>query len=188
MPLGAGYTAEEQLTGEAVHGGIQIIAYPMKKERFKALHSKPTHFEPLLCSSSDFEEDPAMLGLAPGGLMHQEIYEDEYGFDAWDTAHPSRCFIHILNSTQYQAVTGKQLPTEPPSAKSYTDAGLPWFEYYSESLKVIKGAESLAGMDSVTAKGVKKGETPVPENAPVNPSKIVGIAKKGGKLIRDGNF
>ena len=29
MPLGAGYTAEEQLTGEAEHGGLQIAAYPM---------------------------------------------------------------------------------------------------------------------------------------------------------------
>ncbi|MFV1988935.1 MAG: hypothetical protein ACC682_16815, partial [Gemmatimonadota bacterium] len=32
MPLGAGYTAEEQITGEAEHGGIQVIAYPMKRE------------------------------------------------------------------------------------------------------------------------------------------------------------
>ena len=24
------------------------------------------------------------MGLAPGGLMRQEIYEDEYGFSAWD--------------------------------------------------------------------------------------------------------
>ena len=51
------------------------------------------------------------MGLAPGGLMHQEIYEDDYGFDAWDTDHPSRCFVHILNSVQYQSVTGKKPPT-----------------------------------------------------------------------------
>ncbi len=31
MPLGEGYTAEEQLTGEAEHGGVQIIIYPMKR-------------------------------------------------------------------------------------------------------------------------------------------------------------
>ena len=30
MPLGDGYTVEEQLTGEAEHGGIQLIVYPMK--------------------------------------------------------------------------------------------------------------------------------------------------------------
>lgn len=32
MPLGAGYTAEEQITGQAEHGGIQILARPMRRE------------------------------------------------------------------------------------------------------------------------------------------------------------
>ncbi len=29
MPLGEGYTVEERLTGEARHGGLQIVVYPM---------------------------------------------------------------------------------------------------------------------------------------------------------------
>jgi len=35
MPLGSGYSAEEQITGEAEHGGIQIIAYPMRREVYE---------------------------------------------------------------------------------------------------------------------------------------------------------
>ena len=35
MPLGSGYSAEEQLAGEAVHGGIQIVVYPMKRKVFE---------------------------------------------------------------------------------------------------------------------------------------------------------
>lgn len=35
MPLGKGYTAEEQLTGEAKHGGLQIIAYPMRAHVYR---------------------------------------------------------------------------------------------------------------------------------------------------------
>jgi len=39
MPLGEGYTVEEQLTGEAQHGGLQVAVYPMKaaiyEERYK---------------------------------------------------------------------------------------------------------------------------------------------------------
>ena len=35
MPLGSGYSAEEQITGRAEHGGIQIIVYPMKREVFE---------------------------------------------------------------------------------------------------------------------------------------------------------
>jgi hypothetical protein len=35
MPLGAGYSAEEQLTGEAEYGGLQMLVYPMKAEVFE---------------------------------------------------------------------------------------------------------------------------------------------------------
>ena len=34
MPLGSGYSVEEQITGKPEHGGLQIIAYPMKRERY----------------------------------------------------------------------------------------------------------------------------------------------------------
>ena len=37
MPLGEGYTVEEQLTGAAQHGGLQIVAYPMKRERYEEM-------------------------------------------------------------------------------------------------------------------------------------------------------
>jgi hypothetical protein len=35
MPMGAGYTAEEQITGKAEHGGLQMIVYPMKAKRYE---------------------------------------------------------------------------------------------------------------------------------------------------------
>ena len=37
MQLGDGYTAEEQITGKAEFGGLQIIAYPMKREIYEEL-------------------------------------------------------------------------------------------------------------------------------------------------------
>ncbi len=40
MPLGAGDTAEEQLTGTAEHGGVQIVVYPMKAEVYQCLPEK----------------------------------------------------------------------------------------------------------------------------------------------------
>ena len=43
MPLGEGYTVEEQLTGAARHGGLQIVAYPMKAG---ALRSAPRQTGP----------------------------------------------------------------------------------------------------------------------------------------------
>ena len=35
MPLGKGYTAEEQITGKAEHGGLQLMAFPMKRSEYE---------------------------------------------------------------------------------------------------------------------------------------------------------
>ena len=195
MPLGEGYTAEEQLTGKAEHGGIQIIAYPMKRERCLEWRKRYAASVNEVCFGMDDgaygaaeSVESAELGLAPGGLMRQQIYHDEFGIDAWETDHPSRCFVHILNSAQYATVTGKSPPTQPPTAKSYTSAGLPWFDYYSETLAAIPGSKKLAEMDSVASKGIKQGELPLPENEPVEPKNIVAINKNGAKPVREGEF
>ena len=43
MPLGKGYTAEEQITGAAEFGGIQIQAFPMKAARYEKLRRTCDH-------------------------------------------------------------------------------------------------------------------------------------------------
>ena len=165
MRLGEGYTAEEQLAGEARHGGVQIVAYPMKaqvyEERLRAPEEAVVYEE---CPSAP---TPSEIGLAPGGLMRQEIYEDPYGIDAWDPSVRARCFVHIVSSLAYLAITKTEPPIRPPTAREYTEAGLPWFDYYGADLVALKGAKQLAGLDSVAAKGIKQGQTPLPENDPV---------------------
>ena len=80
MPLGEGYSAEEQLTGKAQHGGLQIIVYPMKASLYEP-PEEVTEYGPI-CSAPMESAPIREMGLAPGGLMRQEIYEDDYGFDA----------------------------------------------------------------------------------------------------------
>lgn len=190
MPLGQGYTAEEQLTGAAEHGGLQCIAYPMKASVYEAMLASRARFTDRveecavdMCVSGSIQE----MGLAPGGLMEQEIYDDEHGIDAWDQDQASRCFVHLLNSAQWQQVTGQPVPTEPPTARQYTAAGLPWFDYYDEGRKALPGAGSLAGLDSVAAKGIKQGEQPLPENAPVQGEKVVKLGP-GAAAVSDGQW
>lgn len=91
---------------------------------------------------------PAM-GLAPGGRMSQEIYEDEFGLEAWDQEHGDRCFVTLANSTQWMAITGERPPTEPPTARDYLEAGLPWFVHYDADREALAGSERLAGLRSV---------------------------------------
>ncbi len=182
MLLGEGYTAEEQLTGEAEHGGLQIVVYPMKRSYYRAKEEEDMRiaYAPLRVSSP-----PDEMGLAPGGLMRQEIYEDEYGFDAWDTSVRSRCFVHILNSVQFFNVTGANPPRKPPTAREYTVAGLPWFDYYGGDLEALEGAQKLAGLDSVAAKKLKKGKGILADNDPVQPKVVKTL---GEKSVREGEF
>ena len=185
MPLGAGYTAEEQLTGEAEHGGLQIAAYPMLAATYEKWLEEQRGAYDTACYC--MEAPPAAargvsvadMGLAPGGLMRQEIHEDRHGFDAWDRSARSRCFVHMLNSVQFLQVTGVEPPVKPPTARDYTKAGLPWFEYYGGDLTALDGAKKLAGLDSVAARTLKQGEGVLPDNDPVSPAvvKRVGVAR-----------
>jgi hypothetical protein len=183
MPLGEGYTAEEQLSSAADHGGIQIIVYPMKKSVYEQLERKI----PSLDFCDDFDDsvlpECGKMGLAPGGLMRQEIYDDPYGINAWGGDH-SRCFVHILNSAQWKACTGGAPPSRAITATDYADAGLPWFEYYSDS-SALEGSKKLASLDSVGAVSIKQGKPPLQDNEAVTPKKIVAIKNNS---VTDGNW
>ena len=73
------------------------------------------------------------MGLAAGGRMHQQIYADPYGLDAWDQSASSRCFVTLVDAVQWQEITGETPAARPPTATDYTKAGLPWFDYYAEA-------------------------------------------------------
>lgn len=180
MPLGQDYTVEEQLTGRAEHGGIQIVAYPIKADIYEESQRET------VCENKSLFSMVPDMGLAPGGVMKQEIYEDPYGYETWEQTAGSRCFVHILNSMQYANITMNAPPTKPISAKDYTKAGLPWFEYYDADVKALEGAPPLAKLDSIAAKGIKKSEKPLPENDPVD---VVTVKKLGNEhLVREGDF
>ncbi|MCE2513670.1 MAG: hypothetical protein J4F37_01425 [Acidobacteria bacterium] len=189
MPLGRGFTAEEQLTGEAQHGGLQIVVYPMQAARYEAWQKERS--ERLVSYGPVAGADPsgpAEMGLAPGGLMRQQIYRDEYGFDAWARAARSRCFVHILNSVQFLRVSGAAPPAKPPTAREYSDAGLPWFEHYGGDLTALDGARKLAGLDSVAAMKLKKGEGVLADNDPVQPAPPTIVRTSGAHRVREGEF
>jgi hypothetical protein len=185
MPLGDGYSVEEQITGAAEHGGVQIVVYPMKKERYEELMEE-RFGEGQPCAPDYLMQECSMdMGLAPGGRMKQEIYDDPYGLDAWDQRHSSRCFVTIANSAVWTAVTGERPPTEPPTAKIYTDMGLPWFDYYGGDAEAVEGAEKFTKLISVNAMGKQKGETPLPENESVDVEWVSALRKKGSDQVRE---
>jgi hypothetical protein len=192
MPLGTGYSVEEQLTGAAEHGGIQIEVYPLKASEWEKIKKEPL-FEGdfLACyKTSDVRlsvASSADMGLAPGGRMRQKIHTDPYDLDQWDQRTSSRCFVHICNSLHWRAITGEAPPTIPPTARQYSEAGLPWFEHYAEG-ESVPGADPFQGVKTVTEMGQQKGEQPLPENEPAKPKRVVEIIRKGINVVREGRF
>ncbi len=191
MPLGAGYTAEEQVTGKAEHGGLQVDVYPMKREVFERrfpIQERRRYSELARGGVFACAAPAAAMGLAPGGLMKQEIYQDTFDFDDWDTTQSSRCFVHIANSQAWHAITRQSPPTQPPTAADYSRAKLPWFDYYDDK-PALKGSGVLAKLKSVLGLGKEKRESPLPENEPCEPTNVVAIRpKRVGDEVRDGAF
>ncbi|MDP9347805.1 MAG: hypothetical protein M3P24_01450, partial [Gemmatimonadota bacterium] len=184
MPLGAGYSAEEQVTGRAEHGGLQVSAYPVKREVWERILEERRREQRRRMMLESVHHDlmcavpaaPAFdMGLAPGGRMRQEIYEDPYALADWDQRQCSRCFVHVANSLVWRSVTGEAPPTVPPTAAEYTRAGLPWFDYYAERAGAVEGSSVLGKLKSVFQLGKEKGDVPLPENESVTPARVVRL-------------
>lgn len=199
-PLGAGFTAEEQLTGKADHGGIQIEVYPMdfltfdkKFPKIKPREVKtsggvtrgggfaaPGVYASTLCLSDSMENErgvSAEMGIGAGGKMKQEIFKDPHGMEVWQRSQRARCFVHLANSMAWEAITQKKAPTTPVTASVYTRQGYPWFDYYDESQEALGGTDKLKGLKSIMELGFQKGMPMLPENESVDPSDQVFVIK-----------
>ncbi|HEY9786805.1 MAG TPA: hypothetical protein V6D17_15490 [Candidatus Obscuribacterales bacterium] len=198
MPLGEGFTAEEQITKKAEHGGIQLVVYPMKPDEYERRFPVVPPRQEVWGSRGSFgalpsgagwggAAPPASMGLSPGGRMHQEIYEDTFGLNSWDLDSKSRCFVHIANSLVWHSITGTLPPHMPPSASDYSNAGLPWFDYYSDD-KALKGSAKLGNLKSVQAMS-GWGPSAKVANESCYPMHVVQLRKglKPGQ-VREGDF
>jgi hypothetical protein len=57
------------------------------------------------------------------------------------------------------------LPPYPlPTAKSYSKAGLPWFDYYRDDVEAVPGSNTLCGLKSVSQISQTKGDHALPES------------------------
>ncbi len=199
MPLGDGYSVEEQLTGKADVGGLQLQVYPMSADHYfhqKVAPSFPRFLRKLLprLFAAHLVEAahgalysrrcPPSMGLGAGGRMRQEIYRDPYPFEDWDQTRTTRCFVHLCNSLVWREITGTNPPHPPLTASEYKQAGIPWFDYYRDDIKPLKGSKHLAGVKSVTQLGEEKHTQPLPENTSISPDLIIqyGNTRRPGEI------
>ncbi|HJN65838.1 MAG: hypothetical protein QF408_03735 [Pirellulales bacterium] len=198
MPLGGGYTAEEQITGGAEFGGLQIMVMPMRRKAFERYHPVVQSFQKAVRQTAEvhcfspppcsFLESEMEMGLGAGGRMRQQIYDDQYKLADWETKQSSRCFVHLTNSETWCQITGKYPPTKPPTATSYEQAGMPWFDWY-EDKPAVGGSATLRSLKSVVQVDKVNNEKPVIDNDPIAIEKVTHLRESLSKgQVREGQF
>ena len=193
MPLGSGYSAEEQITGAGTVGGLQIVAYPLKREAYEryitrlramrfGMSNKLRSLDMVGATSV------ADMGLAPGGRMKQEIYQDKFNLEDWDQRHRTRCFVHIANAQQWHTITGEAPPTAPITAAHYQSHGVPWFDFYAADLQAVPGSGILNRLKSLANMAKGKSES-LTDNDPITVEHVTQLRHGLGRSeVREGTF
>lgn len=170
MPLGGGATVEEQLTGRASRGGIQVRVFDAKPGRFPSTPPRGRSVPDGLPFAHP--ANAATMGLGAGGQMRQALYPDPYGVRTWNRAAAGTLEVHILNAAQFSLVTGEEMPPTPISAKTYTDLGLPWFELYDDALGAVQGSRRLARVRSTRELDARAGKATPEDRVTIAPERV----------------
>lgn len=201
VPLNSGFTVEEQVTGSAEVGGLQIMVFPMKEDEFRKI-DRPVFAGAVACASGSLESfampmkkksalrgisasASSEMGFGASGFMKQEIYADKYGIDKWSD-DSQRVFVHLLNSLEYKNVTSKNPPTKPLEPKDYQRYGYTWFDYYSDDT-AINGSNILSKVNSIAELEVKTDKNILSDNSSFDSSKDK-LVKIGKKTVKNGKW
>jgi hypothetical protein len=157
VPLGRGYSAEEQITGKAAHGGIQIVLHPMQSARYELLRAEHAAAGGSGDKGPGWAKDvmsfgvtePMPVGIAAGGRLSERIIADPFGVDCWDQAARIRCFLSLIDAREWPSITDTPAPTAPFTAADYEREGLPWFAYYKDGLPAAAGASDVLQVKSI---------------------------------------
>jgi hypothetical protein len=118
-------------------------------------------------------------------LLKQEIYSDKFKLDDWDLEAMDRVFVTLLHAKHWKSITGENAPNHPPTAREYSKAGLPWFDYYGCDQTALPGSKMLASIVDVGQLFKKKAGAMLPDSGDIE----TGIPKQiGPRRIRIGEW
>lgn len=190
VPLGSGATVEEQVTGAAEHGGVQLRAVGLTSKarqawerKQRAKKSRPRMATQLDAMAMPMAAAPTPdMGLGAGGQMRQEVYADRRPMSDYDQSESWRVFVHLCSAATWASITGELPPATPVDRDAYTSAGLPWFDYFDAELDDLPPAETLTRVKPV---GEVLG---LPDHGilPVPPGQVVKL--KDGREVTDGDW
>lgn len=181
VALGSGDTVEEQLTGAAEVGGVQIQVFEPKPGRFpdEPPPDAGPRLESIAWEGLEVQEDTSM-GLGAGGQIEQKIYPDPYGVETWDEAAWAEAFVHVLPAEHVRAITGEEPPPSPVTPQLYTSLGLPWFRLPDEERGDLAASERLQRVESVQSRHAARGDADDEEPVAIDPGQIIPLGPQVG--------
>jgi hypothetical protein len=152
VPLGEGFTLDEQLQRRSAVHGIALREHAAKPGRFP---------DQAPLTRTEITEAPPLhslraptMGIGAGGNIEQKIYPDQYGIGCWKRDSTADAKVYIINSAQFIYVTGRPPPPPVISAADYTKNGFPWFALWdveSGDLGSQSALEQVRSIGSIDA-------------------------------------
>ncbi|MFH0519420.1 hypothetical protein ACHBTE_19885 [Streptomyces sp. M41] len=213
VPLGLGATVEGQVTGEEVWGGVQLQSFALREEplarwreeqrrRAERARAMPQFGgyggampmaappapgsvpAPAAAPAGAPRRAAAAMGLGVGGSMRQEVYEDDRALSDWAGSPAGRIFVHLVTPPEWRRITGEAPPPSPVDRAAYTQAGLPWFDYYDQDAEDLATTDTLGAVQPV---GDWLGDDHEPWQAP-SPGQVTPLGDAPGKPVTDGDW
>ncbi|WP_210569874.1 hypothetical protein [Streptomyces sp. GESEQ-4] len=207
VPLGMGATVEGQVTGEEVWGGVQLQSFPLnegalavwrEEQRLRAERAVRSRqaaggFGAALPMSAPAApgaapagraRPAAAMGLGVGGSMRQEVYQDDRPATDWSEEPAGRVYVHLVTPPEWRRITGEVPPPSPVDRAAYTNAGLPWFDYFDQDAEDLAPTDTLEGVKPV---GDWIGDDHEPWQEP-SPGQVKPLKDAPGKAVEDGDW
>jgi hypothetical protein len=96
------------------------------------------------------EERSPVLSIGAGGTILQQIEEDTNDPRIWDTANAKLLSIHLLNSVEFERVTGLPPPETAVTAKVYAQQSLPFYDLYTEKASSVAAQSGFSKVKTLS--------------------------------------
>ncbi|KAL1637637.1 hypothetical protein SLS58_009240 [Diplodia intermedia] len=91
------------------------------------------------------------MGIAAGGKLVQDIYRDIYPGPHWQKDRTRLINVQIFDAATFEAATHIVPPPTPVTAKTYADAGHPFWVIEDNPENRVGPSEALSAIKSVSA-------------------------------------
>jgi hypothetical protein len=106
------------------------------------------------------------MGLGAGGAINEKILPDPHGVETWDQNNFAEVNVQILNTSQFQQITGHPPPTTSINEETYAENKFPWFPLYGETTQGdVSPSELLAKAKTVAERDAERDQHEADRNS-----------------------